>query len=247
MAVDRIRRVRARGASRRRGACPSGLRHRLHADLPRERAGRLPRRDRAAFGPAPRTKGVLDHIEKERDEVLAAKTPRERTKEWTDIAILGLDGLMRSIKEQYPHHTADMVAATALRLILGKQQRNEARDWPDWRTLSEDVAIEHSRTAKEQAEKDRELRGKKVTPEYVNAVNEAKKILEAGETIDHAAQAGKINKDDIYDLHLLTAKPFIYVFNVDDAELSNEQLRKKLPIWWPLRRRFSSTPSSKLI
>ena len=74
----------------------------------------------------------------------------------------------------------------------------------------------------------KELRGKKVTPEYVNAVNEAKKILEAGETIDHAAQAGKINKDDIYDLHLLTAKPFIYVFNVDDAELSNEQLRKKL-------------------
>ena len=75
---------------------------------------------------------------------------------------------------------------------------------------------------------EKELRGKKVTPEYVNAVNEAKKILEAGETIDHAAQAGKINKDDIYDLHLLTAKPFIYVFNVDDAELSNEQLRKKL-------------------
>ena len=75
---------------------------------------------------------------------------------------------------------------------------------------------------------EKELRGKKVTPEYVNAVNKAKKILEAGETIDHAAQAGKINKDDIYDLHLLTAKPFIYVFNVDDAELSNEQLRKKL-------------------
>ena len=75
---------------------------------------------------------------------------------------------------------------------------------------------------------EKELRGKKITPEYVNAVNEAKKILEAGETIDHAAQAGKINKDDIYDLHLLTAKPFIYVFNVDDAELSNEQLRKKL-------------------
>lgn len=75
---------------------------------------------------------------------------------------------------------------------------------------------------------EKELRGKKVTQEYVNAVNAAKKILEAGETIDHAAQAGKINKDDVYDLHLLTAKPFIYVFNVDDAELSNEQLRKEL-------------------
>ena len=46
--------------------------------------------------------------------------------------------------------------------------------------------------------------------------------------IDHAAAAGKINKDDIYDLHLMTAKPFIYVFNVDDNELANKDLQAKL-------------------
>ncbi|MCI1831431.1 MAG: redox-regulated ATPase YchF [Bifidobacterium sp.] len=75
---------------------------------------------------------------------------------------------------------------------------------------------------------DKDLRGKKVAPEYVEAVNRAKTILEAGETIDHAASAGKIDKADLYDLHLMTAKPFIYVFNVDDDELNNDGLKGKL-------------------
>lgn len=112
---------------------------------------------RVVFGPAPRTKGVISHIDKEQDEVLAAKTAKDRTKEWVDIAILGFDGLMRSLKEQYPHDTADMIAAKALRLYLGKQQRNEARDWPDWRSLPEDQAIEHKRTEQEAVAKRREL------------------------------------------------------------------------------------------
>ena len=75
---------------------------------------------------------------------------------------------------------------------------------------------------------EKDLRGKKVTPEYVAAVKKAKEILEAGETIDHAASDGRIDKADIYDLHLMTAKPFIYVFNVDDNELGDEDLKAKL-------------------
>ena len=75
---------------------------------------------------------------------------------------------------------------------------------------------------------EKDLRGKKIEQAYMDAVKKAKEILEAGETIDHAAAAGKINKDDIYDLHLMTAKPFIYVFNVDDNELANKDLQAKL-------------------
>ena len=75
---------------------------------------------------------------------------------------------------------------------------------------------------------EKDLRGKKVRPEYVNAVKEAKGILEAGETIDHASREGKISKEDIRDLQLLTAKPFIYVFNMDDDELADSALREKL-------------------
>lgn len=75
---------------------------------------------------------------------------------------------------------------------------------------------------------EKDLRGKKVSPEYVAAVKQAKEILEAGETIDRAAADGRIDKADIAELHLMTAKPFIYVFNVDDAELGNEEFKAKL-------------------
>ncbi len=75
---------------------------------------------------------------------------------------------------------------------------------------------------------EKDLRGKKVTQEYVDAVNKAKEILASGKTIDQAHNEKLIDKNDVYDLHLLTAKPFIYVFNVDDSELSDEDLKSKL-------------------
>jgi ribosome-binding ATPase YchF (GTP1/OBG family) len=42
-----------------------------------------------------------------------------------------------------------------------------------------------------------------------------------------AASAG-IDVADLRDLHLLTAKPFLYVFNVDEAELADEALQTRL-------------------
>jgi GTP-binding protein YchF len=75
---------------------------------------------------------------------------------------------------------------------------------------------------------EKDLRGKKITQQYFDAVKKAKEILDAGETINYAAFLGKIDKADIADLHLMTAKPFIYVFNVDDSGLENSDLHKKL-------------------
>ena len=46
--------------------------------------------------------------------------------------------------------------------------------------------------------------------------------------IDKAAREGRFDKDSVYDLHLMSAKPFIYVFNVDDNELANKDLQAKL-------------------
>ena len=75
---------------------------------------------------------------------------------------------------------------------------------------------------------EKDLRGKKIEPAYMDAVKQAKTILEAGETLDKAAREGRFDKDSVYDLHLMTAKPFIYVFNVDDNELANKDLQAKL-------------------
>jgi hypothetical protein len=34
----------------------------------------------------------------------------------------------------------------ACNMIVGKQDRNENRNWPDWRIMSADKAIEHDRS-----------------------------------------------------------------------------------------------------
>ena len=75
---------------------------------------------------------------------------------------------------------------------------------------------------------EKDLRGKKIEPAYMEAVKQAKTILEAGETIDKATREGRFDKDSVYDLHLMRAKPFIYVFNVDDVELQNKDMQAKL-------------------
>lgn len=82
------------------------------------------------FGPGARTKGVIDHIRKELLEIEAAPSDIE---EWVDVVILALDGAWRS------GATPEQIA----KAISDKQAKNEARNWPDWRTAPTDKAIEH--------------------------------------------------------------------------------------------------------
>lgn len=97
----------------------------------------------ATFGPGPRTAGVCDHIRKELIEV---EESNGSPAEWTDVAILGMDGLWRSIREQNPSLANDEIAELVVESILAKQNRNERRVWPDWRTMPADKAIEHVRS-----------------------------------------------------------------------------------------------------
>jgi Protein of unknown function (DUF550) len=99
----------------------------------------------ATYGPGQRTAGVVDHIRKELVEVLEANG---ESSEWVDVVILGLDGLTRQLAFASNGQRRDPgeVAEIACRMIEGKQSRNEARDWPDWRTAQKDKAIEHVRT-----------------------------------------------------------------------------------------------------
>ena len=92
------------------------------------RAERLPRSRRGSLGRGHR--GVLDHIRKELVEIEAE--PGDVT-EWADLIILAFDGAWRS-----GHAPADTIAA-----IKAKQEQNEAREWPDWRTADPNKAIEH--------------------------------------------------------------------------------------------------------
>jgi len=60
----------------------------------------------------------------------------------------------------------------------------------------------------------------------VAAVRAARAVLDGGGTIS-AAAAG-LDLDALRELHLLTAKPFIYVFNVDEATLADPARKAEL-------------------
>jgi hypothetical protein len=60
------------------------------------------------------------------------------------------------------------------------------------------------------------------------AVASAQRILAEGRTISSAAAAGEVDVALLRDLHLLTAKPFIYVFNVDESALGDAALAEDL-------------------
>jgi hypothetical protein len=105
---------------------------------------------KATYGPGTRTNGVLDHMVKEIEEVRESNGSSD---EWVDLVILALDGLTRQLAFCNEHDrrisTSHEIASRACAIIQGKQDRNENRDWPDWRTMSQDKAIEHDRTKDE--------------------------------------------------------------------------------------------------
>ncbi len=58
----------------------------------------------------------------------------------------------------------------------------------------------------------------------VAAVAEARAVLDEGRTVFGAG----LEPEPLRELHLLTAKPFLYVFNVDDEELADEALKEEM-------------------
>jgi GTP-binding protein YchF len=71
---------------------------------------------------------------------------------------------------------------------------------------------------------EKEARTNKERAPLLAAALEAQKILNDGKLL----AASKIDLELIHELQLLTAKPFLYVFNVDAAELGDGELRTKL-------------------
>jgi GTP-binding protein YchF len=64
---------------------------------------------------------------------------------------------------------------------------------------------------------EKEVKGKKLEPGVLACAEEARSILDTGKTLFQAA----FDATPIRELGLLTAKPFLYVFNVDENTLGN--------------------------
>ena len=60
----------------------------------------------------------------------------------------------------------------------------------------------------------------------LNEVRRAESVLNEGRVISSVGR--ELDRTLLYDLHLLTDKPFIYVFNVDEATLADEAQRDEL-------------------
>jgi ribosome-binding ATPase len=61
-----------------------------------------------------------------------------------------------------------------------------------------------------------------------DAAARAEEVLDSGSTLFAGAAAAGIDLADVRELQLLTAKPFVYAFNEDEAELEDEALRERL-------------------
>ncbi|MEY3561586.1 MAG: redox-regulated ATPase YchF, partial [Actinomycetota bacterium] len=64
---------------------------------------------------------------------------------------------------------------------------------------------------------EKEVKGKKVDPEVLETIDEALKVLNDGTPLS----LSKVDLAPIKDLGLLTAKPILFVFNVDEAILTS--------------------------
>jgi GTP-binding protein YchF len=71
---------------------------------------------------------------------------------------------------------------------------------------------------------EKEVKGKKMEPEVLAAAEEAKKILDGGTPLSSA----KFDSAPIRELGLLTSKPILYIFNVDEDVLNNVERKAAL-------------------
>jgi hypothetical protein len=71
---------------------------------------------------------------------------------------------------------------------------------------------------------EKEARMNKDRQHVLDAVKEAEAVLNTGKPLSSSG----VDLEALAELQLLTAKPFLYVFNVDAAELNDSELRKSL-------------------
>lgn len=71
---------------------------------------------------------------------------------------------------------------------------------------------------------EKEVKGRKLDPSVLATAKEALEVLQAGTPLS----AASVDLEPIKELGLLTAKPFIYVFNVDEAVLTDASRKAEL-------------------
>ncbi len=95
----------------------------------------------------------------------------------------------------------------------------------DMETINTELALADLQTIEKAIPRlEKEAKTAKDRQPVLEAVKAANEWLQSGKPLSQSS----IDRDLLHELHLLTAKPFLYVFNVDAAELADKELRAKL-------------------
>ena len=99
----------------------------------------------------------------------------------------------------------------------------------DIETVNTELVLADLQTVDNRLEKlAKEVRKQPALQPALRAAEEARVILDSGQTIAAAAAAEEIDLALLADLHLLSAKPFLYVFNIDEGALGDGSLAQEL-------------------
>ncbi|WP_431860765.1 redox-regulated ATPase YchF [Micrococcus terreus] len=99
----------------------------------------------------------------------------------------------------------------------------------DMETINTELVLADMQTVEKALPRwQKEVTGKKREASDVAALQAVQTVLERGDTIYSAIETEKLEMEPLRELGLLTAKPFIYVFNADDSVLGDEAKQQEL-------------------
>ena len=99
----------------------------------------------------------------------------------------------------------------------------------DIETISTELVLADMQTLEKAIPRlEKEVRGKKTEPVVLETAQVALKVLEEGTLLSAGAEAAGIDAEVLKTFQLMTTKPFIYVFNMDDAGMSDEARQAEL-------------------
>lgn len=99
----------------------------------------------------------------------------------------------------------------------------------DIETIATELILADLQTIENQLPRlEKELRAKKIEASFIDEVKAAQRVLEEGKTLFAGAGEAKLDLEALKPLQLMTTKPFIYVFNMDEEGLANEELKQEL-------------------
>ena len=98
----------------------------------------------------------------------------------------------------------------------------------DIETIKTELILADMQTIEKQIPRlEKEVRGKKTEPIVLETARAALELLERGELLS-GPEGATLDQDALRSFQLMTSKPFIFVFNMDAAEMDNEEMKDEL-------------------